>query len=207
MLGTGPESGIGVKRISVERSKLVCMCVPSHITIAVTLSFNSPLQNKIAKVTCMPISAGACGPIFYTHPLSRALSLARSLSTLTLHTHTCHTHTHTHMQALKLQQRLHDAPTEKQEMARASQQQQRPGGLGVWGGESQGEGLSGRNRPNSGDQVASHGAKELAAGGRIKDGAGGRSGGVRSDEDGGSGGSEGGTAGKVDDDQVVHISV
>jgi hypothetical protein len=33
MLGTGPESGIqpGVKRISVERSKLVCMCAPGHM--------------------------------------------------------------------------------------------------------------------------------------------------------------------------------
>ena len=117
-----------------------------------------------------------------------------------------HTHTHTHVQALKLQQRLHDAPTEKQEMARASQQQQRPGGLRVWGGESQGEGLSGRNPPNSG-QVASHGAQERAGVGRIGDDAGGRSGGARSDEDGGSGGSEGGTAERVDDDQVMHISV
>jgi hypothetical protein len=153
----------------------------------------------------MRISAGACGPIFYTHSLSRAISLALSLYTLTLHTRTCHTHTN--MQALKLQQRLHDAPTEKQEMARASQQQQRPGGLGVWRGESQGESLSGRNPPNSGDQVASHGAQEPAGGGRIGDGAGGRSEGARSDEDGGSGGSEGGTAGTVDDDQGMSISV
>jgi len=111
---------------------------------------------------------------------------------------------------MKLQQRLHDAPTEKQEMARASKQQskqqQRPGGLGVWGGESQGGGLSGRNPPNTG-QVASHGAREPSGGGRIGDGAGERSGGGRSDEDGGSGGSEGGTAERVDDDQVMHISI